>query len=164
MPDLLTESERPPWFMYPRHFMRAVELGINDLGPWQLLEGKCLRVRMDGLAKRYPDRQLVPFFRDMGSDDVACCEADKGERLVMVHDFAGPGWEDSGEFPFISWFKDAAGRALNLEWQRGRQNAAQERTNCGLPQAEHLRDRLKGTGLAARLALTQTLTDTAICR
>lgn len=116
MPDLLTESERPSWFNYPRHFMRAVELGILDLDPWQLLEGKWLRVRMDGLAKRYPDRQLVPFFRDMGSDDVACWEAGKGERVVIVHDFAGPGWEDSGEFPdFITWFKEAAGRALDFE-------------------------------------------------
>lgn len=96
--------------------MRAVELGILDLDPWQLLEGQWLRVRLDGLAKRYPDRQLVPFFRDMGNDDVACWEADKGERVVIVRDFAGPGWEDSVEFPdFIRWLKDAAGRALDLE-------------------------------------------------
>jgi hypothetical protein len=40
MPDLPTESERPSWFNYPRHLMRAVELGILDLDPWELLEGK----------------------------------------------------------------------------------------------------------------------------
>lgn len=116
MPDLLTESERPSWFNYPCHFMRAVELGILDLDPWQLLEGKWLRVRMDGLAKRYPDRKLVPFFPRHGQRRCSLLEAGKGERVVIVHDFAGPGWEDSGEFPdFITWFKEAAGRALDFK-------------------------------------------------
>jgi hypothetical protein len=43
-------------------------LAILDLDPWQLLEGKWVRVRMDGFVERDPDKQLVPFFRDMGSD------------------------------------------------------------------------------------------------
>lgn len=67
MPDLLTESERPSWFSYPRHFLRAVELDVLNLDPWQLLDGMWLRVRMDGLAKRYPDRKLVPFFATLAA-------------------------------------------------------------------------------------------------
>ncbi|MCA7974573.1 hypothetical protein LGM42_32370 [Burkholderia sp. AU39826] len=116
MPDLLNETERPTWFSYPRHFVRAVDLNILNLDPWQLLEGKWLRVRLEGLAKRYPDRQLVPFFRDTSSDDIACWETGKGERVQIVHDFASPGWECAGEFEnFLDWYKATAEIALDFE-------------------------------------------------
>lgn len=56
----------PPWLKYPRHFMRAVKLGILDLAPWQLLEGKWLRVRLDGFAKG--DRAwLAHFLSSLGA-------------------------------------------------------------------------------------------------
>lgn len=116
MPDLLNATERPKWFAYPCHFVRAVELNILDLAPWQLLEGKWLRVRLGGLAERYPDRQLVPFFRDAGSDDIACWEMGKGERVQIVHDFASPGWECAGEFEnFLGWYRATAEIALDFE-------------------------------------------------
>jgi hypothetical protein len=50
----------PPWFKYPRHFMRAVKRGILDLDPWQLLAGKWQRVRLVGLTKG--DRAWLAHF------------------------------------------------------------------------------------------------------
>jgi hypothetical protein len=38
---------------------------------------------------------------------VACWDTDAG-RLVIVHDFASPGWERRSEFPdFYEWLRQA---------------------------------------------------------
>jgi len=85
-----------------------VEAGEFDLGPWQLLLGKWLKVRQEGLAKRFPDRGLVPFARRLDDDDVACWDREKPGKVCIVHDFAAPGWEVRDEYPsFASWHEAA---------------------------------------------------------
>ena len=115
-PDLLKENELPDWFSYPDEFLRTVESEIFTVEPWQLLEGEWLRVRYGGLKERYPNRDLVPFFRCMANDDVACWEKGKPGKVVIVHDFASPGWEDSGEFnTFWDWFRFVIDEFINNE-------------------------------------------------
>lgn len=106
--DLFTEKELPKGFTYPHQFRRVVELGLTDLEPWYLLEGKPLRDTMSGLAERYPKRVLVPFARRQDNDDVACWQTGIDEQIFIIHDFAAPGWEQRECFAnFYDWLRRA---------------------------------------------------------
>ena len=109
MPELLSSGALPKDFDYPRLFVRLAEQGLLDLEPWHVLVGDELRQRFIGLAKRYPNRSLVPFARRQDNDDVACWEpAVSHDAVVIVHDFASPGWETRGSFNDVeSWFRQA---------------------------------------------------------
>src|SRR5579862_2125584 len=72
--ELLSANELPSWFNYPRAFTRLVERGITHLDPWWIFDRKFAREKMAGLKSRYPSRDLVPFARNQGNDDVACWE------------------------------------------------------------------------------------------
>ncbi len=107
MAQLLSAAELPEGFHYPHQFLRTVELGLVDLEPWWILHGDLLRERQVGLRTRYPARTLVPFARRQDNDDVACFDVDTG-KLVIVHDFAAPGWEQRAEFDdFYGWLRQA---------------------------------------------------------
>ena len=106
--DLLSEKELPQGFRYPRQFNHILDLGLTELQPWYLLEGKPLRDTMAGLAKRYTDRTLIPFARRQDNDDIACWQAASNEEVFIIHDFASSGWEQHGHFPsFYAWLRRA---------------------------------------------------------
>lgn len=106
--DLLSEKELPHGFSYPRQFNHIVELGLTELQPWYVLEGKPLRDTMAGLAQRYPDRKLIPFARRQDNDDTACWQLGASEEVFVIHDFASSGWEQRGRFPsFYDWLRRA---------------------------------------------------------
>lgn len=109
MADLLMIGSLPDGFWYPRSFIRVVELGLVELEPWHLLEGAQLHERRSGLLQRFPARDLVPFARRQDNDDVACWEpARHGDQVVIVHDFAKPGWEHRATYPdFYGWLRQA---------------------------------------------------------
>lgn len=108
MIDLLNKNELPDWFEYPQDFLAFVEKGDIDIGPWQLLEGKWLRVRNSGLKERFPGRNLVPFARRLDSDDLACWDHRAPSAVFLVHDFCAPDWEDRGQFDgFNQWLEMA---------------------------------------------------------
>lgn len=91
---LLRPEELPSGFSYPDDFMRIVEHGLVDLEPWWILAGDEARTRARGLSERFPQRTLVPFARRQDNDDVACFEMDGAYGpVVIIHDFATPGWE-----------------------------------------------------------------------
>ena len=105
---LLDVNSLPAGFEYPRQFIRVVELGLIDLEPWHILEGEHLFDQDRGLKDRYPTRVLVPFAERQDNDDVACWEPYTGDRVVIVHDFASPGWESRETFAtFYDWFRQA---------------------------------------------------------
>jgi hypothetical protein len=107
MADLLSAAELPEGFAYPHQFRRTVELGLVDLEPWCMLQGDLLRARQAGLRTRYPARTFVPFARRQDNDDVACFDMDSG-KVVIVHDFAAPGWEQRAAFDdFYGWLRRA---------------------------------------------------------
>lgn len=106
--DLLRDDELPKGIRYPGPFLRLVERGLTHFEPWIILEGDRLRAHHRGLRDRYPARTLVPFARRQDNDDVACWEAGGGGRVVIVHDFASPGWERRAEFAdFYGWLRRA---------------------------------------------------------
>jgi hypothetical protein len=116
MLDLLNAKELPTWFSYPEDFLELVRRGVVDIGPWQLLEGSWLRVRHDGLKKRFPARSLVPFARRVDCDDVACWDESRPQKVCVVHDFAAPGWEGREEYEsFQAWYTAAQEEAGDAE-------------------------------------------------
>lgn len=104
----LKPSEVPAWFQFPRDYLRVVGQGLVDLTPWYLMDRDQALSRMKGLRERYPTRELVPFARRDDMDDVACWERDRGDTVVVIHDFASAGHEQRRTFPdFWSWFRNA---------------------------------------------------------
>lgn len=112
---LLDAARWPAGFTYPAAFLRIAELGLTNLEPWHVLDGVELEDRAIGLASRYPERTLVPFARRQDNDDVACWESG-GRKVVIIHDFASPGWEQQGEFgDFHAWLRQAIDELI--DWQ-----------------------------------------------
>ena len=116
MGKILSNGELPKWFKYPSQFMRIYDLGLLNLEPWIILEGEQLRVRYKGLRARYKGRELVPFARREDNDDVACWEKDCGEQVVIIHDFASPGYEHREKHKdFWTWFRLAVEDMIEFE-------------------------------------------------
>ncbi|MFS3858441.1 hypothetical protein ACK6VY_02740 [Proteus mirabilis] len=108
MEQLLTKTEMPEWFSYPREFLRIVEQNSLNFDPWIILEGERLRVRFDGLKKRYPNRNIIPFARREDNDDVACWDKNSRHQVIIIHDFASEGYEYVGKFDsFWDWLRTA---------------------------------------------------------
>lgn len=107
MAELLSVADLPDKFDYPPEFVRVVELGLTQLEPWWIIEGDLLRDRHRGLQQRYPSRTVVPFAVRQDRDDVACFVPDS-EKIVIIHDFADPGYEQRDELPdFDAWLRRA---------------------------------------------------------
>jgi hypothetical protein len=103
----LAAAELPECFAYPAEFLRVVGLGLTNLEPWSIFDGDSLRTRAVGLRERYPERRLIPFARRGDNDDVACWDLEQGD-VVIVHDYADPGWEQRERFPdFHTWLRRA---------------------------------------------------------
>lgn len=47
MEQLLTKTEIPEWFSYPREFLRIVEQNLLNFDPWIILEGERLRAALE---------------------------------------------------------------------------------------------------------------------
>jgi hypothetical protein len=116
--DLITAGELPKDFTYPREFVRVVELGLTRLDPWWIIQGDVLRGLHRDLRERYPTRELIPFAKRRDNDDIACWEAGGSYEIVVIHDFASPGWEDRQRrrFPnFNAWFRQAIEDLIEFE-------------------------------------------------
>jgi hypothetical protein len=84
--EILGGDELLSWFNYPRPFLRLVESGVTHLDPWWVFDRKFAREKIEGLKIRYPTRNLVPFARNQGNDDVACWEKGDLEKVIIIHD------------------------------------------------------------------------------
>jgi len=105
---IVEPNQGPEWLNYPHAFRRIVEQGIIHITPWHILEAAHALEQHRGLTQRYPTRDLFPFARRQDNDDVACWSRDSGEKVLIVHDFAAPGYENEGEFEDVwAWFRSA---------------------------------------------------------
>lgn len=109
MNSILPAKEKlPPNFFYPAEFERTIRLGIVELEPWYILFGDLVMENLEGLRQRYPDRNLMPFARRQDNDDIACWDIDDFPKVLVVHDFASPGWEGRAKFSdFYEWLRSA---------------------------------------------------------
>ena len=98
-----------------REFIRVVELGLTNLEPWHIVFGDRLRTRFEGVRKRYPSRRVVPFALRQGSDDLAAFVVGSYE-VIILHDFASPGYESRRTFDsFFGWFRAAIEDMIDFE-------------------------------------------------
>ncbi|MDA8021234.1 MAG: hypothetical protein MPN21_27675 [Thermoanaerobaculia bacterium] len=113
---LLPPDARPNWVKYPPAFRRIVEQMLIDLRPWRILEGEQALLRFRGLAKRYPSRDLFPFACRQDNDDLACWASGMGEKVLIIHDFSSPGYEDESDFEDVwAWLRSAVEDMIEFE-------------------------------------------------
>lgn len=113
----LPSKALPNDFKYPLSYVGYVSGEFPDFDPWDFFH--CyLEFRYQGLKERYPERTLVPFARRGDNDDVACFDASipsDNPSVIIIHDFASPGWENHGTCKdFLEWL-DLAKREAE-EW------------------------------------------------
>jgi hypothetical protein len=104
----LNSEQHPNWISnYPVEFRYLVENAeILSFEPWFLLWDELQTSIYHGLKQRYPDRELFPFAKREDCDDLACLEKGKPNHIVVIHDFASPGFEQRNEFDcFWDWFR-----------------------------------------------------------
>ncbi len=70
---------------------------LANLDPWYFVSDEGFDPLYTGLNVLYPIRWVVPFAHRADNDDVACFVIHDPEQvsgqIVVVHDFASPGWE-----------------------------------------------------------------------
>jgi hypothetical protein len=99
-------------FRFPTSYLALIKVGLPNIEPWGWLgEYKNSSVFWaDTLRNQFPERRLVPFAKDGGSDDVACFDRtdDSGDpKVLLIHGFCSPGWEFRGEWEnFEMWLKE----------------------------------------------------------
>lgn len=103
-------------FSYPKSILKIVELNLVDFDLWYLIQPEQATIRIKGLKDRYPNRKLIPFARRDDSDDIACFEVGKMDKVQIIHDFSGEGYEQRKEYAcFWNWFRDAVNEMIDKE-------------------------------------------------
>lgn len=107
----------PKDFQYPKEFIKIIELGLININPWQILDkNELIKIRYDGMKKRYPNRALIPFAQRLDNDDVACFEIGSGNTVQIIHDFSSPGYEQREIYnDFWEWFNSAINEMINFD-------------------------------------------------
>ncbi len=116
----LKEDVLKPQFSYPSSFESFVNDKADLSEPWDFFSSKDeLDFSFKGLNDRYPERVLVPFARRTDNDDFACFDGSdfSGDpKVIIIHDWASPGWENHGEFDnFLEWLEFA--KEQSEEWK-----------------------------------------------
>ena len=99
---------------YPSGYEKLIELNLIDFEYWYFIPDTQLQDRYEGMKKRYPDREYIPFARRDDCDDIACFEKGQGEKVYIIHDFADEGYEERKRYENIwSWVRDAMEELIN---------------------------------------------------
>lgn len=100
------KEDFPEWVEIPKRYLELLKYEQDEFLPWYLFDRENLLYRYKGLQTRYQNRRLFPFARHDYCDDVACWEKDKPGKVIIVHDYASPGWEQKFESPsFEGWYE-----------------------------------------------------------
>ena len=83
----------PDWVAVMSHD-GANQVEDYQIGNWWCLDDEGTAERgYDQLKERYPQRHVLPFARDIGSDDIACfvlSDPESNAPIVVIHDYAPP--------------------------------------------------------------------------
>lgn len=89
--------------------------GLTDLTPWHVYTVEQAAHRTLALRGRYA-RAYEAFAFRQDNDDVACFDPDHAGRVIIVHDYASPGWERHDEYASVwDWFRAAIEAMIELE-------------------------------------------------
>lgn len=106
--DLLSSTDLPIGFSYPREFIYVLSLGIENICPWHFIDGEELKHVFVDMCARYPSKGYIPFAKRQDNDDTACWVSGEPAIVVIVHDYCTNGHERREEFKsFYDWFKQA---------------------------------------------------------
>lgn len=96
----------PSWVNMPTQYFSLIKFDQVKFSPWFFFDRKELMIYCDGLKERYPNRALFPFAKYAYSDDIACLEKENPGKVIIIHDYASPGWEQRHIFDsFEDWFE-----------------------------------------------------------
>lgn len=102
--ELIPSYLLPQNFEYPKEFKWLIKRGIYLWHPWIIESGKALLIRYEGLKKRYPTRNLIPFASRLDCDNIACWDLSNSKKIYLIHDFAKPPFEEIKFFEnFWEW-------------------------------------------------------------
>ncbi|MBF0298342.1 MAG: hypothetical protein HQK51_06455 [Oligoflexia bacterium] len=108
MKILIGKEDIPSWFQYPPQFLRIIDQNLIDFDPWWILNAEDAKTWMNHLKKSYPNRELVPFAKRGDCDDIACWQKGSGNKIIIIHNFASPGWEERKTYEtFWDWLRFA---------------------------------------------------------
>ena len=114
--ELLDAKDFYSDFSYPNGILKIIELNLVDFDLWYLMQQEQAILRIKGLKERYPSRKLIPFARRDDSDDIACFEVGKKDRVQIIHDFSSEGYEQRKEYAcFWNWFRDAVNEMIDQD-------------------------------------------------
>ncbi len=101
--DISNKFECTPELKY------LIEHNIVYIKPWEIIFEKRLNLAYEGLKKRYPGTNLIPFAVRTDGDDVACFDLNTSEKkVVIIHDYSSVGWERREIFnTFWDWYHRA---------------------------------------------------------
>ena len=97
-PDIIQPADLIEGFEYPKPYLALLEHHLLDFDDWAIMDAQEQRARFEGLRSRYPARKLIPFARRYSNDDVACFGIITGEQVLIIHDYASPGWENRASY------------------------------------------------------------------
>ncbi|WP_373694084.1 hypothetical protein [Bacillus pseudomycoides] len=101
-------------YKYPESYEKLVELGLVNFDIWFLMEKEQATSIYNGMKKRYPNRNLIPFAKRVDNDDTACFEIGKGNKVQLIHDFTSEGFEQRKEFnDFWEWAESAINEMID---------------------------------------------------
>ena len=96
--------------------IELLELNLTNFDVWYFMDKESVRIRLAGLQKRYPERNLIPFARRGDCDDIACFEVGKGEQVYVTHDFASSGYEQRKIYENVwKWLEDVVETMIEFE-------------------------------------------------
>ncbi|RCS42323.1 SMI1/KNR4 family protein [Bremerella cremea] len=113
MPEFYLFDDYPRFigFRFPASYLQLVRDGLPDIEPWGWLAPykRNSIFWADTLKEQFPNRELVPFAKDGGSDDVACfdgADTSGDPRVLYIHSFCSPGFESRGVAKnFTEWLE-----------------------------------------------------------
>jgi len=107
----------PKDFKYPDELVKIIELNLTNINPWIVLNNEdIIKIRYEGVKKRYPNRILIPFAQRLDNDDIACFEIGSKNAIQIIHDFASSGYEQKKSYRnFWDWFKSAIDDMINFD-------------------------------------------------
>jgi hypothetical protein len=109
MAKLIPLAELSPGFAYPAEYLRVVDLGLIDLEPWRIVEGRTLFAIYEPFADAFPNEHLVSSVRFTENDDVVCWHPAAGE--IVTVDPSDRHWYSNGNHEnFWAWFRRAIRR------------------------------------------------------
>ena len=95
-------------FAYPEAIERLIALGLVNFDLWYLMGTQQIMQIGELLREQYGTETWIPFARRGDNEDIACFEADFGEKVVVLRSHELLGYRKCAVYDSVwDWFRDA---------------------------------------------------------